>query len=141
MFINYKGIVCLSLVGCSFSFLFGGWSDLLTTVSICMIIDYLSGFALSGFFKKSPKTKTGGLSSKIGFMGLIKKSLTISFIIIGYRFDVTLGTTYIKDAVCYAVIINEVLSIIENAGLMGIYIPKPLMSAIDILKQKDKSIN
>ena len=30
--------------------------------------------------------------------------------------------------------VNELISIVENAGLMGIKLPKSLMSAIDILK-------
>ena len=44
-------------------------------------------------------------------------------------------TTYIKDAVIIAFIVNESISIIENAGLMGIPIPVAIAKAIDILKK------
>ena len=46
------------------------------------------------------------------------------------------GTNFIRDAVIIAYCTNEVISIIENAGIMGIPIPKPLTDAIDALKQK-----
>ena len=44
------------------------------------------------------------------------------------------------DAVCTTVIIgfmaNELISIVENAGLMGIKLPAVLSKTIDILTQK-----
>ena len=40
------------------------------------------------------------------------------------------------DAVCIAFIANEALSILENAGLMGMPIPEVLRQAIDILNGK-----
>ena len=59
-----------------------------------------------------------------------------------YRLDVQLGTTYIKDAVCIAFMANELLSIIENAGLMGVPIPAVIVKAIEVLKGgKDSQVN
>lgn len=55
---------------------------------------------------------------------------------IGYRLDLLIDTTYIKDSVCIAFIANELISIIENAGIMGIPIPKVITNAIDVLKGK-----
>jgi len=53
-----------------------------------------------------------------------------------------LGSTFIKDAVIIGYIANETISIIENAGLMGIPIPDVIKRAIDILKNKsDGDIN
>jgi amidophosphoribosyltransferase len=48
----------------------------------------------------------------------------------------SVGATYIRDAVCIAFIINELISIVENAGLMGIPIPTVITKSIELLKQK-----
>ena len=56
--------------------------------------------------------------------------------LVAYRLDVTIGTNYNFDGAVIAFICNETLSIIENAGLMGIPIPNTIKKAIDILQQK-----
>lgn len=50
----------------------------------------------------------------------------------------TVGSNYIRDAVIIAYIINETISIIENADLMGVPIPGPLRKGIELLQQKSK---
>lgn len=64
--------------------------------------------------------------------------MVIFFLLIGYRLDLTIGTTYIKDGICIAFIANELLNITENATLMGFPTPRLITNAIDILKQKIK---
>ena len=115
---------------------FGGWSEALTTLLIFMAIDYITGLIVAGVFHKSPKTATGTLESRAGFKGLIRKGMVILFVLVGYRLDLIAGTTYIKDAVCIAFIANELISITENAGLMGLPVPEVITNAIDILKKK-----
>lgn len=115
--------------------LFGGWTASLTTLLIFMGIDYVSGLIVAGVFHKSPKTDSGALESRAGFKGLIRKAMILLFVLIGYRLDVAAGSTYIKDAVCITFMVNELLSIIENASLMGIPIPAVITNAIDILKK------
>lgn len=133
-----KNAICtaVGMVGGFIASLFGGWSVSLTTLLIFMGIDYLSGLVVAGVFHKSPKTATGALGSRAGFKGLIKKLMSLLFVLIGYRLDLAVGTTYIKDAVCIAFMTNELLSLVENAGLMGIPIPSVMKNAIDILKKK-----
>ncbi|BCJ98127.1 phage holin family protein [Anaerocolumna chitinilytica] len=129
----------LTIIGITGGFittLFGGWSTALTTLIIVMAVDYISGLAVAGIFKKSPKSKTGALESKAGWAGLFRKGMTLLIVLIAYRLDLAVGTTFIKDAVIIAYITNETVSITENAGLMGVPIPPPLKKAIDILKQK-----
>jgi len=58
------------------------------------------------------------------------------FFIIAHRLDVSLGTEYIRTATIIGFIANEVISIVENAGLMGIPLPTVITKAIDILKNK-----
>ncbi len=49
-----------------------------------------------------------------------------------------LGVQYIRDAVIIGFCANEAISILENAGLMGLPIPKVFKEAIEILKSKDE---
>ena len=134
-----KNAICtaIGVVGSCIASLFGGWTASLTTLLIFMGIDYLTGLIVAGVFHASPKTETGALESRAGFKGLIRKLMILAFVLIGYRLDVAVGTTYIRDAVCIAFIANELLSIVENAGLMGIPIPAVITNAIDILKKKE----
>lgn len=62
------------------------------------------------------------------------------FVLIAYRLDIMIGTDYIRNAVIIAFITNEVISIIENAGLMGVPVPDVIKKGIDILQKKGDSI-
>ena len=134
-----KNTICTSIgiIGSFIASMFGGWTASLTTLLIFMGIDYITGLIVAGVFHMSPKTETGALESRAGFKGLIRKAMILLFVLIGYRMDLAVGTTYIRDAVCIAFIANELLSIVENAGLMGIPIPAVITNAIDILKKKE----
>lgn len=136
-----KNTVCtlIGMIGSWAASLFGGWTASLTTLLIFMGIDYLSGLIVAGVFHNSPKTTTGTLESRAGFKGLIRKAMVLVFVLIGYRLDVAVGTTYIRDAVCIAFIANELISIIENAGLMGIPVPDVITNGIDLLKNHEKA--
>lgn len=116
---------------------FGGWDSALTTLCIFMGIDYVMGLAVAAFFKKSKKSKGGGLDSKAGWKGLLKKGVTLLVVLVACRLEIVTGIDFIRDAVVIAYIANETISITENAGLMGVAIPKPILKAIDILKQKE----
>lgn len=126
-------------LGGLFASLFGGWSSALTTLILFMAMDYITGLIVAGVFKKSNKTKTGALESYAGFKGLCRKGVMLLIVLVGYRLDLVIGTSYIKDAVIIAFIANEVISIIENAGLMGIPIPEVLKKAIDVLNDKTEA--
>ena len=138
-----KNVICtgIGVVGSVVASVFGGWTASLTTLLIFMGIDYVSGLIVAGVFHKSPKTETGALESRAGLKGLFRKFTTLLFVLIGYRLDVAVGTTYIRDAVCIAFIANELISIVENAGLMGLPIPTVITNAIDMLKKKGESKN
>ena len=66
--------------------------------------------------------------------------MTIIFVGIGYQVDILLGISYVKDCICIAFVTSELISIVENAGIMGIPIPTIIMNAIDILKEKSGGI-
>lgn len=138
-----KQTICtaVGLAGSVIANLFGGWDDALTTLLIFMVIDYVSGLIVAGIFKKSPKTDTGALESKAGWKGLCRKGMTLLFVLIAYRLDLTIGTSYIRDAVIIAFIANETISLVENAGLMGVPLPAVISKAVDILQKKAEQQN
>ena len=131
---------CGIVGGCFASFL-GGLDSSIITLLIFMSIDYISGLIVAGVFHKSAKTKNGALESRAGFKGLLKKGVVLCLIGIANRLDIQLGITGIRDGVAIAFIANELISIIENAGLMGVPIPKILTNAIDLLKEKEGDEN
>ncbi|MBQ0167845.1 MAG: phage holin family protein [Treponema sp.] len=133
-----KEMVCtfIGAIAAAIAAAFGGWTPALTTLIVLMFADYITGFMVAAIFKRSPKSELGGVASTVGFMGLCKKFVILFFVLVAVRLDGVMGTTYLKDVVCIAYIINELVSLIENAGLMGVPIPAPIVSAIDILKQR-----
>lgn len=135
-----KNAICgiLGMIGGAIASAFGGWSAGLTTLLIFMAIDYLSGLVVAGVFHRSPKSEGGALESRAGWKGLVRKGMTLLIVLIGCRLDIMLGIMYIRDAMIIAFIINELLSIIENAGLMGVPIPDALKNAIELLKNKNE---
>lgn len=127
----------LGIIGSGIASIFGGWDAALVTLVIFMGIDYFTGLLVAGVFHKSPKTDGGGLESRAGWKGLVRKGVILLIVLIAARLDLLIGDgCFIRDAVVIAFIVNETLSIIENAGLMGVPVPEVLTRAIEVLKKK-----
>lgn len=131
-------LAAIGTIGGGIAALFGGWTSAMTTLIIFMVIDYITGIIVAGVFHRSGKSKSGALESRAGFKGLCRKGMILLILLVACRLDLMLGTGYIKDCVCIAFVVNETLSIIENAGLMGVPIPQVLIKAIDVLKAKEE---
>ena len=116
--------------------LFGEWNTEMETLIIFMVLDYLTGVICATVFKKSKKTKNGSFESKVGWKGLIKKCYTLLFVLVAHRLDLALDIDYVKTTVIVGFIINEGLSIVENAGLMGVPLPNSIKNAIEMLQNK-----
>jgi toxin secretion/phage lysis holin len=123
----------IGAVGAAISGLFGGWNAALTTLVIFMGIDYITGIIVAGVFHKSQKSENGGLQSIIGWKGLCRKGVTLAIVLVAYRLDLLIGTNYVRDAVTIAFCANEIISITENAALMGVPLPEPIVQAIEVL--------
>ena len=128
----------VGLIGGAIASLYGGWDAALQTLIICMAVDYITGLIVAGVFHASPKTKTGTLESRAGWKGLCRKGMSLLIVLVACRLDAVMGSSFVRDAVVIGFIANETLSIIENAGLMGVPIPKVLARAVDILKQRSE---
>ncbi len=136
-----KQMICTAVgaVGSFIASIFGGWDTALATLLIFMAVDYITGLLVAGVFHASPKSENGALESKAGFKGLIRKGLVLVVILVACRMDMLLGVNYIRDAACIAFIVNELISMVENFGLMGVPFPEPIKEAIELLQKKGKS--
>lgn len=134
-----KETICtiLGTVGSVIAGCFGGWDASIMTLILFMSVDYITGVIVAAA-KHSLKSTSGGLNSTVGFKGLAKKCMTLLLVLVSARLDITLGTTYIRDAVCIGFMVNELISIIENAGLIGVPLPEALKNAVELLQKKEK---
>lgn len=140
---NLKNTLCIifGFLGATIAELYGGWSEDMITLIIVMSIDFAMGLVIAGIYHKSPKSDSGKISSKSCFMGLCKKCTILLFVLIAHRLDISLGTDYIKTATIIGFIANELISIIENADIIGVPLPKIIKKAVELLKNKDGENN
>ena len=124
------------IIGAFIAQLFGGWTQGMTTLVILMIVDYIMGILVAAVFGTSKKTEDGKLESRAGWKGLVRKGVTLLIILVATRIDMLMGTTFVRDAAVIGFSANELLSIIENAGLMGIPMPKVITDAVEVLQNR-----
>lgn len=129
----------VGVIGGFIASLFGGWDAALMTLVIFMGVDYITGVIVAGVFHNSTKTDNGTLESKAGWKGLCRKGVTLLIVLVACRLDLMFASSFIRESVIIAFIANEAISIIENAGLMGIPIPTVITKAIEQLNKKTES--
>ena len=93
-------------------------------------------WVVAGIFHNSRKTETGSLESLAGWKGLCRKGVSLLIVLVACRLDLIMGSSFIRDATVVAFVANETISIIENAGLMGVPIPEIIVKSIEVLKNK-----
>ncbi|HDX9638970.1 TPA: holin family protein [Bacillus mobilis] len=109
----------------------GGWDAALKVLVTMAIIDYLTGVIAAGF--------NGELKSKVGFKGIAKKVVLFLLVAAAAQVDVIMGTnSAVREATIFLFIGNELLSLLENAGRMGITLPQALTNAVEILGGKQR---
>lgn len=114
-----------------------GWDSAITVLVIFMVIDFITGLVAASVFKVSKHGK-GGLESKVCWKGLYKKGVSLLLCLMAAYFDRLLGTNFVHNAVAIGFIVSESISIVENAGLMGVPVPAQLRDAIAVLKSRAK---
>lgn len=134
-FVKGVGVWCSGVI----LYFIGGFDLFLEALLVCMVIDYAMGLTIAGLYQRSKKSDSGGLDSFVGWMGISKKITSLLFIIVGVELQKMTGVPGIREGIIIALVLNELISIIENAGLMGIPVPNVLIKAIDLLKEKDSS--
>lgn len=135
-----KNKICIWFggIGGALASLLGGWDAALITLLIFMAVDFASGVVVAGVFHNSPKSAAGSLESKAGWRGLSRKCMTLLFVLIAHRIDLMLGIEYVRDAVIVGFALNELISLIENAGLMGLPLPQAVTDAVELLKKRSE---
>lgn len=132
-----KDIFCtvIGAVGGAIAAAFGGWVPLMSILFALNIMDYVCGMVLALVFHKSSKTESGAASSREGFKGICRKAGIWVLVLLGHFADYALGIHFLRDAIVVAFIVNEMVSVIENVGSMGVPIPAVLTKAIDALQR------
>lgn len=116
-------------LGAFFGYVFGEWTVLLQVLTAMIILDYASGVLASGV--------EGKLSSKVGFKGIAKKLAIFLFVAVAHFIDKAVGHgSMVQDSVVFFYIGNELISLIENGGRIGLPVPAVLQKAVDIFKAK-----
>ena len=134
-----KVAICggIGVVGSVIAEVFGGWDAAMITLVTLMIIDYIMGILVAAVWHNSPKSETGTLESRAGWKGLCRKGVVLLIVLVAARLDIVLGTSNIvRNAAIIGYSANELISIVENAGLMGVPIPSIIQKAIDVLQKK-----
>lgn len=127
----------IGVVGSVIAEVFGGWDAAMITLVTLMIIDYIMGVLVAAVWHKSPKSESGTLESRAGWKGLCRKGVILLIVLIAARLDILLGTSNIvRNAAIIGYSANELISVVENAGLMGVPIPSIIQKAIDVLQKK-----
>ncbi len=105
----------------------GGWDPLLKVLVTFMVADYASGLIVA-LMGKSAKTEYGGLSSKVGAAGVLRKGMMLLVVLVAAMLDSLTGLqgAMCRDAACWFYIANEGISILENVGQAGAPYPKKL---------------
>ena len=124
--------ITLAALGTAASALLGGWDMWLQVLVYFVIADYLTGVLAAFCLKK--------LSSEVGARGIAKKVFIFLLVGIAYQIDMLAGTELVRVAVCGFYIGIEGLSILENAGKLGIPLPEVLTSALEQMQNRGTEI-
>lgn len=132
-----KVLKVLAAAGGAIAGAFGGWDKLLMVLVAMMAIDYASGVVVA-LMGKSEKTEYGGLSSKVGAIGLAKKGLMMLVVLVGALLDRAMGggASVCRDAVCWFYIANEGLSLLENLVRAGVPFPAKIKELLGQKKEE-----
>lgn len=127
-----------AIAGAVVSF-FSGIPPIMWVLIAVMSLDYVTGL-ICGAMGKSPKTESGGLSSKTAFLGLMKKVLILCVVLLASLLDFAVSTgagvqfAAVAGATCLWFIASEGVSILENAAEIGVPIPAMLTRALEIMQ-------
>lgn len=107
-------------IGGWLGYFLGGYDGLLYALIVFMVVDYITGVMCAINDKK--------LSSAVGFKGICRKVLILMLVGIANLLDVTIiGTgAVLRTAVIFFYLSNEGVSLLENAGHLGLPIPEKL---------------
>ena len=124
--------------------LYGGWSEAMTVLVVMMVVDYVLGCACA-LMGKSPKTETGHFWSKVAAVGILKKGVIMLVVLVAIQLDraISLGGgvaptgVMFQSAATFFYIANEGMSILENAVLIGVPVPKRIKKMLEVMREEN----
>lgn len=105
----------------------GGMDDFMRLLIGLVILDYLTGVAVAIVKRK--------LSSRIGFVGIIKKMMIFAIVAVGYRIDIAMHTDFVRNMIVFFFVSNEGISFLENSTILGVPYPQQLKKILAQLKE------
>ena len=122
----------LVAVGGFLGWFVGGFDGLLYALIALMAADYVTGVMCA----IADRT----LSSEVGFRGIAKKVLIFVLVGVGHIVDTNLigNGSALRTAVLFFYCSNEGVSMLENAGHLGLPIPQKLKDVLEQLHDRDK---
>ena len=117
--------------------LLGGWDNTLRLLVAMMAMDYISGLIVAAM-GRSPKTVAGYVDSRAGLRGLLRKGLILMVLAVASQIDATVDSAFVRAATAWFYIINEAISIVENAALAGLPLPEKLLEILGKQKAKER---
>ena len=117
-------------VGGWLGYLLGGCDGLLYALIAFVVIDYITGVMCAIINRE--------LSSAVGFKGIFRKVLIFLLVGIANIIDVqVIGTgAVLRTAVIFFYISNEGVSLLENAGHLGLPIPEKIKTVLEQLHDR-----
>lgn len=115
-----------------------GWNDLVETLIVAMVIDYITGVLAAYRYKRKHPNSKKGPNSRVGALGIIRKVSILCIVALAHYLDTAMGISAVHTMIVWFYIGNEGLSIIENTAKAGAPIPKRLTDTLEQLaKEKD----
>lgn len=130
-YIKFLILAIILMIGVGLSF-FYGINLFIRILLVSMLADYLIGIAMA----LSGNSKHGRLKSSVGYTGIVKKSTMIFIVIIMGLLEQLLMIDFLQKTISIAFIINEILSILENAERLGL--PVKLITKILKIKKENE---
>ena len=117
-------------VGGWLGYFLGGCDGLLIALVVFTVADYLTGVMCAISDKK--------LSSAVGFKGICRKVIIFMLVGIAHMIDVNIIATgsVLRTAVIFFYLSNEGVSLLENAGHLGLPIPAKLKAVLEQLHDR-----
>ena len=122
--------IIFTAIGGWLGWFLGGCDGLLYALIAVVVIDYITGVMCA----IADKT----LSSEVGFKGICRKVLIFLLVGIAHTLDVNIigSGSVLRTAAVFFYISNEGVSIMENAGHLGLPIPGKLMEVLEQLHDR-----
>ena len=119
-------------IGGWLGYFLGGCDGLLLALLVFVAVDYITGVMCAISDKN--------LSSEIGFRGICRKVLIFLLVGIANILDVqVIGTgSMLRTAVVFFYISNEGISLLENAGHLGLPIPEKIKAVLEQLHERSE---